>query len=168
MRNLEAKFKLSDFDGAYGRAEAIGFAFQGVLAQRDTFFIVPCGKLKLREQPDGAWLIHYRRDHEGELELSNYDIVAMANPEPTRAILTAALGILAEVRKERTLLLRRNVRLHLDKVDGLGEFGEIEAVLSDNDSANVHRMEVDGILAALEILGEDLIDISYFELMRRR
>jgi predicted adenylyl cyclase CyaB len=165
MRNLEAKFKLSDFARAYGQAEAIGFVFQGVLTQRDTFFVVPCGKLKLREQPDGAWLIHYRRAHEGELELSAYDIVAMANPEPTRAILTAALGILAEVSKERTLLLRGNVRLHLDKVDVLGQFGEIEAVLSDDDASNVHRTEIGGILDALEIRGEDLIDVSYFELM---
>jgi len=166
MRNLEAKFRLSDLDAARARAEAIGFALSSTFLQRDTFFVVPSGKLKLREQQGLAWLIHYHRGHSQRLEMSNYDIVPVPEPEATRAMLGAALGTLAEVRKERTLLMRRNIRLHLDRVDGLGDFGEIEAVLPDGEPAETYRDEVGAILDALGVDQAGLIDVSYFELMR--
>jgi predicted adenylyl cyclase CyaB len=166
MRNLEAKFRLRDLAAARHSAEAIGFVFDAVLRQRDTFFVVPFGKLKLREQGGDGWLIHYHRDHSQQLELSNYEIVTVADPEATRAILVAALGAQAEVRKERTLLMRRNVRLHLDHVDGLGDFGEIEAVLTDADGAQTYHAEVSEILGTLDVAAADLIDVSYFELIQ--
>jgi adenylate cyclase, class 2 len=166
MRNLEAKFSLPDLTEARNRAEGIGFVFSGLLIQRDTFFVVSSGKLKLREQDANAWLIHYRRDHSRQLELSNYDIVAVSEADATRAMLTAALGKHAEVRKERTLLTRRNIRLHLDRVDGLGDFGEIEAILPEDRHAEDYRAEVDQILEALGVKESDLIGVSYFELMQ--
>jgi len=171
MRNLEAKFKLRDLSAARISAarisaEAIGFTVRGILTQRDTFFAVNQGKLKLREQADGAWLIHYRREDAGGLELSDYEIVEIANPDVARRMLSAAIGVLAEVRKQRTLLMRANIRLHLDQVDGLGEFGEIEAVLGENDEAKSYRTAVAEILSALEVSGGDLIGVSYFELLR--
>jgi adenylate cyclase, class 2 len=166
MRNLEAKFRLSDLAIARERAQAAGFVFSGLLVQRDTFFVVPSGKLKLREQDGGAWLIHYKRDHSQKLELSNYEIVAVTEPAATCAMLAAALGTHAEVRKERTLLIRGNIRLHLDRVYGLGDFGEIEAILPENKQAETYRAEVGLILDALGVGETDLISVSYFELMR--
>jgi predicted adenylyl cyclase CyaB len=166
MRNLEAKFRLGEAASVRERAEAIGFGFRGILTQHDTFFAVANGKLKLRTQFDGSWLIHYKRGHEGELELSNYQIVAVPDALNIRELLTVALGVIAEVRKTRTLLARRNIRLHLDNVDSLGDFGEIEAVLADDDNPREYRAEVGEILAALQIRASELIEMSYFELMR--
>lgn len=165
MRNLEAKFCLADHPSAHERALAIGFEPCGLLIQRDTFFVVANGKLKLREQPDGAWLIHYRRDDQQELQVSDYTIVSVSDPAAVRAILADALGTLAEVRKERTLMMRRNVRLHLDRVEGLGAFGEIEAVVADGDSPLAFHDEVAGILESLGVAANDLIERSYFELL---
>jgi predicted adenylyl cyclase CyaB len=167
MRNLEAKFRIVDVRQARARAEAIGFALRASLVQRDTFFAVAQGKLKMREEVAGAALIYYRRVHEGTLEVSDYEIVPVADPAPLHAMLTGALGVIAEIRKMRTLLMRRNVRLHLDRVDSLGSFGEIEAVVAGNETPEIYRAEVDGILAALEITPGDLISESYFELIRR-
>ncbi|HEY1852135.1 MAG TPA: class IV adenylate cyclase [Candidatus Binataceae bacterium] len=165
MRNLEAKFRVGDAALARARAEEIGFSLRGTLNQRDTFFVVANGKLKLREEADGAALIHYRREHREELEVSAYEIVPVAEPEALRSMLAEALGVIAEVRKVRTLLMRRNVRLHLDRVEGLGSFGEIEAVVAEDEAPEVYRAEVDAILATLEIAPEDLISQSYFELL---
>ena len=165
MRNLEAKFRLENLVTARERAIAIGFETRGVLIQRDTFFTVPNGKLKLREQPDGASLIHYRRDSQRELQLSDYAIIPVPDPAALRAILTAALGVLAEVRKQRTLMMRRNVRLHLDRVERLGNFGEIEAVLADDAPPQSCHDEVSQILTTLGVSETDLIDVSYFELV---
>lgn len=168
MRNLEAKFRLLDHDLAYARSLAIGFESTAVLIQRDTFYVVANGKLKLREQDNGAWLIHYRRDDQRELQVSNYTLVPVSEPAAMRALLTDALGALASVRKHRTLMMRRNVRLHLDRVEELGNFGEIEAVLREGESPVQFQAEVAEILAALGIATADLINQSYFELMQSR
>ena len=164
MRNLEAKFRLHDLVAARGRAVAIGCAPRAVLLQRDRFFRVGFGKLKLREEPGNAYLVHYGRSETDSLQLSSYEIVAVPEPEKTRAMLEAALGMIAEVRKGRILLMRANVRLHLDRVEGLGDFGEIEAVIADGDDPERSRAAVDETLAALGIARGDLIDVSYFEL----
>jgi predicted adenylyl cyclase CyaB len=166
MRNLEAKFRIANHSIAYQRALAIGFEPQGILIQHDRFFVVPNGKLKLREQGSEAWLIHYRRNGQRELQLSDYTIVPMAHPEAVRTMLSEALGLLAEVRKHRTLMMRRNVRLHLDSVEGLGDFGELEAVLADDDTPQTFHEEVAAILNKLGIAPTDLIESSYFELMQ--
>ena len=48
--------------------------------------------------------------------------------------------------------------------EGLGEFGEIEAVIADGDNPEASRAAVDETLLALQIGRDDLIDISYFEI----
>jgi predicted adenylyl cyclase CyaB len=165
MRNLEAKFRVDDAAQARRRAEAVGFSMRATLDQRDTFFRVAHGKLKLREEAAGAALIHYGRSSDGALEVSDYEIVPVANPGPLRTMLGAALGVLAEVRKQRTLLLRRNVRLHLDRVEGLGSFGEIEAVVAADEAPELYRIEVGALLASLNVDINNLIIKSYFELI---
>jgi predicted adenylyl cyclase CyaB len=174
MRNLEAKFRLGDLDAARAAALALGYTPSANFIQRDTFFVVARGKLKLREQPPAAWLIQYERDRESGLMLSRYEIVPVADPTRTREMLSRALGVLAEVRKHRSLLTRRNVRLHLDRVETLGNFGEIEAVLDEesgkgaSEGADSARAPVDELLAALGVGAGELIEVSYFELMTRR
>src|SRR5271170_4141253 len=161
MQNLEAKFKLDDLERARKQAEAIGYQFKATLLQRDTFFRVAQGKLKLREEESGARLIFYGRSDSLHLKISNYEMVAIPEPEKTREMMTQALGTIATVRKTRILMMRDNVRLHLDRVDGLGNFGEIEAVLGEDGDPELSRPAVDQLLRALEVGGADLIDISY-------
>lgn len=174
MRNLEAKFRLGDLDAARAAALALGYTAKASFIQRDTFFVVAHGKLKLREQPPEAWLIHYERDRESGLMLSRYDIVPVADSTRTREMLARALGVLAEVRKHRTLLARRNVRFHLDRVETLGGFGEIEAVLAEGgesdtgDGPRSTRAVVDELLCALGVAAGELIEVSYFEMMAHR
>ncbi|HUO06081.1 MAG TPA: class IV adenylate cyclase [Candidatus Binataceae bacterium] len=165
MRNLEAKFRLSDLAGAVSRAAKLGYTRRAILNQRDTFFRVSNGKLKLREENGGGALIHYRRDGSGPLMLSNYEIVNVSDPAKMAATLKEALGVLAVVEKQRVLMMRDNVRFHLDTVASLGAFGEIEAVISDGDDPERSRAAVDSLLTALGIAPPDLIDVSYFELM---
>jgi len=167
MKNLEAKFRLSNHAEAESRASAIGYTRRVVLNQRDTFFRVANGKLKLREENGSAVLIFYHRDESGPLMLSNYEIVKVADPTRTLRILATALGPLAVVEKVRTLMMRENVRLHLDKVARLGEFGEIEAVIADGDDPEQSRSAVNEILAALKVEKADLIELSYFEMLTK-
>jgi len=166
VKNLEAKFPLVDLLEARKRAEGIGYVERARLTQRDTFFRVAHGKLKLREEDDRAMLIHYAREEQSAaLQLSTYHIVPIVDPEPTRRMLEASLGTIAVVRKERILLTRDNVRFHLDRVHGLGDFGEIEAVIAENADPEDSRAAVDQLLSTLSIGRSDLIEVSYFELI---
>jgi adenylate cyclase class IV len=168
-RNLEAKFRLGDLVAAEAAAAALGYVDQGRLIQRDTFFVVPNGKLKLREETGiGARLIGYSRREVGGLQLSDYRLVPVADAAGTRAVLSETVGVLAEVRKCRGLWLHGSVRLHLDRVEGLGDFGEIEAVVGAGESAEAWRAIVDRTLGALGIGAADLIEGSYFELAAAR
>jgi len=167
MRNLEAKFRLSNHTEGEPRANAIGYTHPAILHQRDTFFRVAHGKLKMREENGRAVLIFYHRDESGPLMLSNYEIVKVADPPRTLRILAAALGPLAVVEKVRTLMMRDNVRLHLDKVTRLGDYGEIEAVIPDGEAPEQSRVAVNEILAALGVARTDLLDMSYFEMLAK-
>jgi predicted adenylyl cyclase CyaB len=168
MKNLEAKFRLSNHAEAEERARAIGYTRRAVLNQRDTFFRVANGKLKLREENGSAVLIFYHRGESGPLMLSNYEIAKVADPPRTLRILATALGPIAVVEKVRTLMMRDNVRLHLDQVERLGEFGEIEAVIADCDDPERSRSAVNEILGALKVEKADLIDVSYFEMIAKQ
>jgi adenylate cyclase class IV len=168
MKNLEAKFRLDDLARAESRAIAIGYTRRAILNQRDTFFGVANGKLKLREEDGRAVLIFYNRGNSRRLMLSEYEIAPVADPATTRHMLDGALGTIAVVEKVRTLLMRDNVRLHLDRVASLGEFGELEAVIPRGEDPERSRGAVDETLAGLGIAPADLIDISYFEMLARR
>jgi len=168
MRNLEAKFKLADLPGARARAERSCLFYRETLIQRDIFFRVPHGKLKLREEPAGAALIHYNRAITGDLEVSDYTIVAVAEPRALRAMLERVLGALAVVSKRRILLTRENFRLHLDAVEGLGEFGEIEIIVPEGVAPSAYAAELRELLEVLGVEPSTLIRQSYFELMAAR
>jgi predicted adenylyl cyclase CyaB len=165
MKNLEAKFRLVNLADAEARATALGYERRAILNQRDTFFRVANGKLKLREENGSAVLIFYRRSESGPLMVSDYQIVPVADPARMLRILDDALGTIAIVDKVRILMTRDNVRLHLDRVAKLGEFGEIEAVIADGDDPERSRAAVDELLTALGITPADLVDVSYFELL---
>jgi predicted adenylyl cyclase CyaB len=168
MKNLEAKFRLADLVQAESRATAIRYTRRAILNQRDTFFRVANGKLKLREENGRSVLIFYWRSDSGPLMLSHYEIASISDPATTRDIFDRALGTIATVEKVRILMMRDNVRLHLDQVASLGEFGEIEAVITDGDDPERSRAAVDETLTVLEIAPAALIDISYFEMLTPR
>src|SRR5579862_912073 len=149
MQNLEAKFKLADLDQSRKRAESIGYEFRATLEQCDTFFRVREGKLKIREEASGAWLIYYGREDSHDLKLSNYEIVPIGEPAKFREMMTRALGTIATVRKSRILMMREHVRLHLDRVEGLGDFGEIEAMLGESGDLEHSRPVVEELLRVL-------------------
>ncbi len=92
MKNLEAKFRLLDHAEAEARAAALGYVRRARLNQRDTFFRVASGKLKLREENGSAVLIFYRRRESASLMLSDYEIVPVADPARWLRILEDALG----------------------------------------------------------------------------
>jgi homotetrameric cytidine deaminase len=162
-RNVELKAHDDDPGRTLERALAAGAEDRGLLRQRDTYFAVTRGRLKLREQdPGGATLISYERPDEAAERVSNYRLVEVGDADGMRAALTDANGVLTVVDKRRRLLVwDETVRIHLDGVSGLGTFLELEAVAAPGSDLNRERAQVARLRELLDIRDEALREGSY-------
>ena len=161
-RNVELKAHDPDPARTLERALAAGAEDRGLLRQRDTYFAVAGGRLKLREEePGGATLIAYERPDDAAERVSSYRLVPVPDPAALRAALAAANGVAVEVVKRRRLLMWESVRIHLDEVDGLGSFVELEAVAGPESDLTRERTQVAQLRAALEIRDGALVEGSY-------
>lgn len=134
-RNIEIKVRIASVEALLPRARALADLDAELLEQDDSFFTVPHGRLKLRDFGDGhAELIHYHRPDRPQARASDYVRVPVADPEALREALTRACGSAGCVRKRRWLLRVGQTRVHLDRVEGLGDFMELEVVLRDGQS----------------------------------
>ena len=164
-RNLEFKVRLSDPKAAMARARVLGADLWGDLRQTDTYFDVRTGRLKLRETAGfQGELISYSRDEEGASRASDYEIARTPDAEALRSVLTSALGVRAVVRKRRTLWTLGTTRIHLDDVEGLGAFLEIEVPVKDGDDAAAKQC-IDSLIRDLGFSWVDCIRASYVDLV---
>nr|XP_041576624.1 uncharacterized protein LOC115492594 isoform X1 [Taeniopygia guttata] len=137
-----------------------------VLLQTDTFFHVPRGRLKLRRTQDGRGeLIFYERPDRAGPKLSLFSTSPTADPEGLQAVLSQSLGVLGTVRKERLLLLLGQTRLHLDRVEGLGDFLELEVVLRPEQSEQDGQRLAQELLRDLGVAESDLVPGAYLDLL---
>jgi homotetrameric cytidine deaminase len=165
-RNVELKAVDREPDTTLAVALAAGAVDQGILVQRDTYFAVPAGRLKLRETEGApAQLIAYERPDDPEVRLSRYHLVGVDDPGATLAGLTATIGVRVVVAKRRRLLLWENVRIHLDDVTALGRFVELEAVTAPGADLRAEREKVDRLRETLDIRDGDLRAGSYSDML---
>jgi homotetrameric cytidine deaminase len=161
-RNVELKAHDPDPARTLERALAAGAEDRGLIRQRDTYFAVRHGRLKLREEePGGATLIAYDRPDDASERVSAYRLVAVADPDALRAALTAAEDVRAVVVKRRRLLMWETVRIHLDEVRGLGSFLELEAVAEPDSDLTRERAQVARLRELLDIRDDALREGSY-------
>jgi predicted adenylyl cyclase CyaB len=168
--NIELKARLPSFDAALDVARRLGAADQGEEKQVDTYFSTGRERLKLRESSTGAhFLIRYSRPDSPDVRKSQYRLQPVRDPSSFRQILTRQWGVRAVVKKVRHLfLLDRRVRIHLDRVEGLGDFLEFEAVLDPGDpeyDEAAATLEVARLAHDFGVADEDRIATSYSTLV---
>jgi homotetrameric cytidine deaminase len=165
-RNIEIKARDRDPARTLELVLGLGAADEGDLQQRDTYFDRALGRLKLREQEPGEdELIEYRRADEPDARTSSYRHVPVAAAAELRDALDAALGTLVVVTKRRRLLLKDNVRIHLDEVEGLGSFIELEAVAGADSDLSTEQAQVAELRERLDIGDGALVGESYSDLL---
>ena len=83
-----------------------------------------------------------------------------------KQVLTKSNGIKVVVNKSREIYYIQNVKFHIDEVPELGSFLEIEAgnILADLNKTQLQE-QCDFYLAAFGIKEEDLIEVSYSDMM---
>jgi predicted adenylyl cyclase CyaB len=168
-RNVEIKATVSDFSRVTAAFAALATTEPVQVAQEDTFFHCPRGRLKLRRLSAAAGeLIHYERPDEAGPKTSRYIVVPTAEPDRLRDALAAAYGVVGVVRKRRTVRLIGRTRVHLDTVEHLGSFVELEVVLSDDEPLEPAVAEARRLMTALGIGEEQLVGGAYIDLLRPR
>ncbi|MCC9607407.1 class IV adenylate cyclase [Blastopirellula sp. JC732] len=164
-RNVEIKARVSDMKRLRQLAADIATEGPWTLDQVDVFFQAHHGRLKLRTINDEeSELIFYHRDDRDGPKTSTYARTVVPDPEGLRQILSAVLGELGEVRKRRTLYLVGQTRIHLDEVEDLGNYMELEVVLRDDQSELDGEDIAEDLMLQLEIRRRDLCDGAYLDL----
>ena len=166
--NVEIKARIDNVDALLPLARALSEDdHPQLIHQDDTFFAVPQGRLKLRVFGDGSGeLIHYHRPDADGPKRSDYLLAPVPEPESLREVLSRACGLLGRVRKERLLVLVGTTRIHLDRVEGLGDFLELEVVLSDGQTEADGVAIAQDLMAQLQVLPTQLVSGAYLDLLR--
>jgi predicted adenylyl cyclase CyaB len=168
MLNIELKARCEDLGKLRESCESLGAEGQEPERQIDTYFSVSHGRLKLRESSEsGAELIYYARGDVAGARESHYDLYQVEDPEGLKAILTKALSVSAVVTKRRETFVIGNVRIHLDKVQGLGGFVELQGTVDHSGELPLVADEVQGVQRALGIDPQSLVKESYAALADR-
>ncbi len=170
-RNIEIKALVADAAALRERARAIATAPEQLIVQDDSFFVLPAGRgrLKLRQFADGsAELIHYHRADHAEAKASDYVRVPVGDGDACREALQRGLGLLGRVRKRRLLLMAGRTRIHLDAVEGLGDFMELEVVLRDGEADADGAAEAEALMQALGLADAPRVAGAYLDLLQAR
>lgn len=167
--NIEIKARVQDFGALRARAEKLSDGPVQVIPQVDTFFSTSKGRLKLREiGPGFAQLIYYERPNAGGPKRSDYQIFETPRPEALRSVLASALGLRGTVKKVRYLYMIGQTRLHLDDVEDLGHFMELEVVLRPGQSDAEGQAIAQRLISELGIRSADLLDGAYMDLLEAK
>ena len=171
--NVESKTRATDLDAVACVASELGARYEGRLDQVDTYFQVPRGRLKLREishlgaggsVSTSCELIRYDRPDERGARVSRYERTEIDDPATCKERLVAEHGLRGCVRKQRDLWLLGSTRVHLDRVQELGNFVELETVCADAPGPG-DRLEHDRLAAALGLDPEATFEGSYIDLL---
>lgn len=166
-QNIEIKARIGRVADLEPRVAALADSGPIAISQDDTFFPCPNGRLKLRvfECGSGELIFYLRPDHAGP-KTSSYSIVKLSDPLAVRNMLTQAYGQLGRVLKRRTLYLIGRTRVHLDRVEHLGDFLELEVVLADDEDVGIGEAEAESLMRQLGIAPDQTIANAYLDLLR--
>jgi len=168
-RNVEIKAILKDRDAILAAVATKSDGPPQTIEQHDFFFRCSEGRLKLRVLESGrSELIRYEREDLADARSSDYQIARTADPEALLDILTHALGRTGEVKKTRILYLIGQTRVHVDHVEGMGDFLELEVVLRPDQSEAEGQEIAEKLLRELGIEKSQLIADAYIDLLSAR
>lgn len=167
-RNIEIKAKIESLGDLEKKVALIATEGPVEIAQDDTFFRCETGRLKLRAfSATAGELIFYQRSNQQGPKESFYVITPSADPASLRRVLSLAYGEVGRVIKARIVYLVGRTRVHLDRVQGLGDFMELEVVLQDDEALEAGVQEAHALMAKIGVKPSDLIEGAYVDLLNQ-
>jgi len=164
-RNVEIKARVRDEERIRDYMTSKGTRHE-TQHQRDVFFHAHHGRLKLRCFPDGTGvLVAYQRPDQSGPKMSDYTLAPVADAGELETALSQSLGIRGIVEKTREIAMVGQTRIHLDRVQGLGTFLELEVVLRPGQSDADGRAIAEELMRELGVAEEDLLDRAYMDML---
>ncbi len=160
--NLELKTRIDSHKKIKIILNDIGAENMGTLNQKDIYYKVPDVLLKLRTENGNESLIFYNRDEKSVNRWSDYNVLKFAD-RIGENFLNRIFSVEVTVQKKRELYLYDNTRVHLDTVNSLGKFIELETLVVTSKTDAQRRFE--RIIDLLELHGVEEIRKSYRDLM---
>jgi len=164
--NIEIKAKTQKTDQIRQILRDLKAEEKGLDLQIDSYFNCGNGRLKLREGTIEHSLIFYQRENQAGPKSAQ---VHLYHPQPNtelKEVLKAAYGIWKEVTKEREIFFIDNVKFHLDEIENLGTFVEIEAIDIDGSIAKEQLLaQCQHYMKLFEIKEGDLLTSSYSDMI---
>lgn len=168
--NIEFKARMRDEKRVRAALKSLRPRVVGTDHQVDTYFNTRTGRLKLRQGNIENALIFYQRQDAAKVRSSHVLLGAFSDPAQTRAlkrVLTSALGVAAVVDKIREIYFVGNIKIHLDRVRGLGKFLEVEAFVQKENFRH-GRKQAEEIKEMFGVLPEEILPHSYSDLILER
>ncbi len=164
---IEFKARCGNHDRIREILKSTNARFEGEDHQVDTYFKVSNGRLKLREGNIENSLIFYSRPNQAGPKQSDVVMSAVPPNSELRSVLAKALGVLTTVDKRREIYFVENVKVHLDRVEGLGQFLEVEAIGDKSETGRL-REQCEAFLREFGVCQTDLLQGSYSDMLLTR
>ena len=176
---VEIKAKIDDINLIRKKLTGLNAEHVGTFRQIDTYFMVPKGRLKLRETDDKgkAELVYYEREDVAAPKRSDVFILRIQKPALFKKQLENVLQTKVVVDKTREIYQlyafegekSRRIQIHLDKVLGLGTFIEFEMEASGitEEALKEDRRMLELLMEKLGINRDSLQELSYSDLLDR-
>jgi len=166
-QNLELKARIPSIGQAAHVARRLHARAKGILHQRDIYYKIPRGRLKLRMiNRRSAELIFYSRPNKKGSRYSKYAILPVADMALVHSLCTKAFGTMVEVEKQRRLFLYKNSRIHVDDVRGLGTFIEFEVLVLHGKRQAVQLMA--NLSEEFQIHRRAVVSGSYSDMLMKK
>lgn len=169
MKNLELKVKYSDRKRVFNALKKLNAEYKGILHQRDVYFDISPGRLKLRSINNTIHqLIYYKRSNRATAKYSNYYISEISHPKNVEKILSDIYSVKVIVSKSRRLYLWQNVRIHVDNVYSLGKFIEFEIICNTILQENESLKKMKYLKEIFNIKNSDVLSSSYSDMILKK
>ncbi len=137
----------------------------GIDHQIDTYFEVPKGRLKVREGNVENSLIYYERSNKAEARESDILLEKLNDNSNIKNILNKVLEPKIVIDKRREIFFIDNVKFHIDEVEGLGRFIEIEAISENSQFTKAYlEQQVENYSKIFNLKKKNILNLSYSDL----
>jgi len=166
---VELKARVDDHNFLRKKLSSLGAEYTGNFQQTDLYFVVPEGRLKLREVKgtSTAELIYYERENIAGPKQDNAFLLRVQESEDLKNILKKILKPLIVIQKVREIYWYQGTKIHLDTVKTLGKFVEFERQTGDESSmVKKDQLVLEKLREQLEIDSSNLETLSYSDLAK--
>lgn len=163
--NLELKIRVASHQSLKKILEQIGAENRGMFSQKDVYYSIPNGLLKLRIENGNESLIFYNRNEKDKNRWSDFEVLEFAKGKGEK-FFNNLFDIEVIVKKKRELFYYDDTRIHLDTVKFLGKFLELETLVINGKVDAKKRFEK--IISILKLDKSKQIRKSYRDLLMDR